>query len=133
MTTAVEGELLQGHRGWPVRCLRVLTVALVFAGALQGVATAADPAEQTTPAVEAVEIGAVRAQTGGLLLSGQAGGTIDGALVWSLAGRDEHGRAGVPFVIEVDGGGLLSGDHGPRTHSFCCGSGCQSLHEGSQR
>jgi hypothetical protein len=58
--------------------------------------------------LEAVEIGAVRASTGGLLLSGQAGGTVAGALTWSLGGRDVAGRADVPFVIEVEGRGLLA-------------------------
>lgn len=64
--------------------------------------------------VEAIEIGAVRAGTGALLLSGQAGGTVDGALIWSLTGRDENGKVEVPFVVEVDGGALLAGCSGRR-------------------
>ena len=59
--------------------------------------------------LEAVEIGAVKANIGGLLLSGQVGGDVEGALIWSLAGRDESGRVDMPFVIEVDGGTLLEG------------------------
>ena len=69
----------------------------------------AESQEPETTVLEAVEIGAVRAVTGGLLLSGQAGGDVEGALNWSLAGRDESGRIDVPFVIEVDGGKLLEG------------------------
>jgi hypothetical protein len=57
--------------------------------------------------LEAVDIGAVRARTGGLLLSGQAGGTVEGALTWSATARRGNGRVEVPFVIEVDGGTLL--------------------------
>ena len=60
-----------------------------------------------------MEIGAVKAHTGGLLLSGQAGGTVDGALIWSLTGHDENGRVEVPFVVEIDGGTLLA-DRGGR-------------------
>ena len=80
---------------------------------------AADSLEDTAApgeisVLEAMEIGAVKAQTAGLLLSGQAGGTVDGALIWSITGRDETGRAEVPFVVEVDGGSLLAGRCGPR-------------------
>jgi tetratricopeptide (TPR) repeat protein len=59
--------------------------------------------------LETINIGAVKARTGALLLSGQAGGEVEGALIWSLAGRDESGRIDVPFVIEVDGRTLLEG------------------------
>jgi len=52
--------------------------------------------------------------SGGLLLSGQAGGTVKGALIWSLTGREENGRTEVPFVIEVDGEALLAGGGGRR-------------------
>jgi tetratricopeptide (TPR) repeat protein len=75
---------------------------------------AADSVENTTVPLEAMEIGAVKARTAGLLLSGQAGGTVDGALIWSLSGHDEDGRVEVPFVIEVDGGTLLAGRVGSR-------------------
>jgi tetratricopeptide (TPR) repeat protein len=59
--------------------------------------------------IEAFEVGAVEARTGALLLSGQAGGDVDGALTWSVSSRDENGLATVPFVVEVDGLALLEG------------------------
>jgi len=98
------------RRGWiDNRVLGVLVFGLVIAGFTQGGLLAAETQEPAPPVLEAVEIGAVRANTGGLLLSGQAGGDVEGALTWSLAGRDESGRIDVPFVIEVDGGKLLEG------------------------
>jgi len=94
------------HRGlirhW-VPCGFVI-IGIVHAGILAG-----ESQEPDTAILEAVEIGAVKANIGGLLLSGQAGGDVEGALIWSLAGRDESGRVDVPFVIEVDGGRLLQG------------------------
>jgi tetratricopeptide (TPR) repeat protein len=59
--------------------------------------------------IEAFEVGAVEARTGALLLSGQAGGDVDGALTWSVSHRDEGGLVTVPFVVEVDGRSLLEG------------------------
>ena len=98
------------RRGWiDNRVLGVLVFGLLIAGFTQGGLLAAESQEPASPVLEAVEIGAVRASTGGLLLSGQAGGDVEGALTWSLAGRDESGRIDVPFVIEVDGGKLLEG------------------------
>ncbi|MCJ7755742.1 MAG: hypothetical protein MUP13_14370, partial [Thermoanaerobaculales bacterium] len=98
------------HRGWiHYRVLRVLASGLVFAGIAQTCILAAESQELESAVIEAVEIGAVKANIGGLLLSGQAGGNVEGALIWSLAGRDESGRVDVPFVLEVDGGKLLEG------------------------
>ena len=91
------------------RSLRAVALGFVVVGFVQAGRVEADP-EETAPAVlEAVEIGAVKASTGGLLLSGQAGGDVEGALTWSLAGRDASGRVDVPFVVEIDGGTLLGG------------------------
>ncbi|MCJ7756083.1 MAG: tetratricopeptide repeat protein, partial [Thermoanaerobaculales bacterium] len=42
------------------------------------------------------------------------GGSVDGALVWSLSRRDADGRVEVPFAVEVDGAALLAGDVGRR-------------------
>jgi tetratricopeptide (TPR) repeat protein len=75
---------------------------------------AAEVTDSSSIYLETTEIGAVTANTAGLLLSGQAGGTVDGALIWSLSDRDENGRIRVPYVIEVDGRALLAGDRGPR-------------------
>jgi tetratricopeptide (TPR) repeat protein len=94
--------------------LRVLASGLVIAGCAQTALLAAESRATLPPPVEAFEIGAVKASTGGLLLSGQAGGNVDGALTWSLAGRDASGRVEVPYVIEVDGRALLSGGGGRR-------------------
>lgn len=62
---------------------------------------------QVAPAVEARNLGAVEARTGALLLSGQAGGEVDGALLWTITGHGGDGRAALPFVVEVDGEALL--------------------------
>jgi len=98
------------HRNWiHRRFLRALASGIVIAGFAQAGFLAAESQEPESALLEAVEIGAVKASTGGLLLSGQAGGDVEGALIWSLAGRDESGRIDVPFVIEVDGGTLLEG------------------------
>ncbi len=75
---------------------------------------AADVLEDSPVVLETVAIGWVKAQSGGLLLSGQAGGSVDGALVWSLSRRDADGRVEVPFAVEVDGAALLAGDVGRR-------------------
>jgi len=100
-------------RGWiHHRILCSLASGLVIAGCAQAFSLAAESQETTPEVLEAVEIGAVKATTGGLLLSGQAGGDVDGALIWSLAGRDASGRVDVPYVIEVDGGALLRGSSG---------------------
>ena len=103
------------HRGRVLRRLRcALASGLVIVGFGQTGLIAADPGETQPAVLEAVNIGAVKASTAGLLLSGQAGGDVDGALIWSLSGRDETGAVEVPFVIEVDGGGLLAGSSGRR-------------------
>lgn len=98
------------HRPWKRhRVGSGLACSLVFAVIAHAGSLAAEPQGPETAVLEAIEIGAVRASIGGLLLSGQAGGDVDGALIWSLAGRDESGRVDVPFVIEVDGRALLEG------------------------
>jgi len=91
-----------------------MVVGLATGCCVQTGVFAADPVENTPVVLEAMEIGAVKAQTGGLLLSGQAGGTVDGALIWSLTGHDENGRVEVPFVVEIDGGTLLADRGGHR-------------------
>lgn len=89
----------------------VLAVAagIVSPSAAQTEEAAPEPPGQPLPAVEALDIGAVEARTGALLLSGQAGGDVDGALTWSVGQRDEDGLLRVPFVVEVDGASLLEG------------------------
>ena len=103
------------HRGW-IR--HWVLRGLVITGIVHAGIFAAEAQEPETTILEAVEIGAVKASIGGLLLSGQAGGDVEGALIWSLAGRDDSDRVDVPFVIEVDGGKLLEG---PSTRRMAIG------------
>jgi tetratricopeptide (TPR) repeat protein len=101
------------RRGWiNRRVVRTVALGFVVMGFVQAGAPEADSREAPPEVLEAVEIGAVKASTGGLLLSGQAGGEVDGALTWSLAGRVPSGRVDVPFVVEIDGGTLLGGPSG---------------------
>jgi Flp pilus assembly protein TadD len=84
---------------------------LLLAPAIPAVpgAAAAEPvkAGATARTVEAVDIGAVEARVGGLLLSGQHGGDVEGALAWSVSGHGDDGSVELPFTVEVDGGQLL--------------------------
>ena len=92
----------------------VLAIGVVGPCVAQSDVPPIDSHQPVSEVVEAFEIGAVVASTGALLLSGQAGGTVDGALIWSLTGREEDGKVEMPFVVEVDGGSLLAGRGGRR-------------------
>jgi hypothetical protein len=94
-----------------VKGLKAIMLAVGIAALGPAVPFAAPQSENLPPTgvLESFNIGGVEARTGALLLSGQAGGNVEGALTWSLAGHDESGRLDVPFVIEVDGGALLAG------------------------
>ena len=91
------------------KILRALVSGFMIIAMAEAVFSASGTPETAPESLEAVEIGAVRASIGGLLLSGQAGGEVEGALIWSFAGHDELGRVVMPYVIEVDGGKLLEG------------------------
>jgi len=74
-----------------------------------------EPAEISL-AVEAISIPGLEASSAALLLSGQSGGAVNGAVLWSLgtgdAGVGAEGQelmVKVPYVIEVDGTTLLGG------------------------
>ncbi len=57
----------------------------------------------------------VDARGAALLLSGQNGGQVEGALIWSSSGPPEDGGlVSVQILVEVDGAGLLSGSDRPR-------------------
>ena len=57
----------------------------------------------------------VDARGAALLLSGQNGGQVEGALIWSSSGPPEDGDlVSVQILVEVDGAGLLSGSDRPR-------------------
>lgn len=98
---------------------RITTFALLLAaggGVIAGEETRSEDPSLTQPphrdAVEAFEVGAVEARTGALLLSGQAGGDVEGVMIWTLSHRSADGLAKVPFVVEVDGRSLLAGHVG---------------------
>lgn len=63
---------------------------------------------------EAMDIGGVDARTAALLLSGQEGGNVDGAVLWTLGGAHDEARTEIRFVVEVDGASLISGLMAPR-------------------
>ncbi len=88
--------------------LRVKALSAVFAVVALGSTWAAEPGSAPLEVVEAFDIRAVEAHTGALLLSGQAGGDVEGALTWTVVERSDEGVATVPFVVEVDGTSLLS-------------------------
>jgi tetratricopeptide (TPR) repeat protein len=94
----------------------------VFAGILFGTPHETALAEEPhgpAPAshpdiIEAMDIGGVDVRTGTLLLSGQEGGDVDGALWWTLGAINEKKQYDVHFVVEVEGLALLSGLEGDR-------------------
>ncbi len=77
-------------------------IGLVLACWVQSAALASGSPDGSGLVLNAKDIRAVRAQSGGLLLSGQAGGSVNGSLIWSLSSRGENGRVEVPFAVEVD-------------------------------
>lgn len=113
----VAGPEARGRALRPRRFDRLLPVLLVWLAAslCAGPAHSDEPVQRpVVAAIEALDLGAVEARTGALLLSGQAGGEIEGALVWSMTGHGPEGRAEVPFVVEVDGEELLRNSRGRR-------------------
>jgi tetratricopeptide (TPR) repeat protein len=98
--------------------VRRALLTLFFAGLPVGVALGDDSdvshADVHPEIIEAIEIGGVDVGTGTLLLSGQEGGDVDGAMSWSLGPAREEGRVEVRFVVEVEGFTLLSGFEGDR-------------------
>ena len=56
----------------------------------------------------------VDARGAALLLSGQSGGQVQGALIWTSGGPPEEGElVSIRVFVEVDGAGLLSGSERP--------------------
>jgi len=102
----------KGGRGGMPGLLRIGT-GLVSACCILSAALASGSPKEPNLVLQARNVGAVKAQSGGLLLSGQAGGSVDGALVWSLSSRDADGRVQVSFAVEVDGAALVgaAGEH----------------------
>lgn len=94
--------------------LALVSLGILVVFCFQTTGSAADAPGDSPIVLETVGLGWVKAQSGGLLLSGQAGGSVGGALVWSLSRRDADGRVEVPYSVEVDGVALLAGDVGRR-------------------
>ncbi len=71
--------------------------------------TAVEPAGAATrPTVRVRDLGAVEARTAALLLSGQSGGDLPGAILWCAEqDTDEGGRVPTHLYVELDGGALL--------------------------
>ncbi len=103
-----------GQRDERPNMLRV-GIGLVLACWVQSAALASGSPDGSRLVLNATDIRAVRAQSGGLLLSGQAGGSVNGSLIWSLSSRGENGRVEVPFAVEVDGAALIGPSKGRRT------------------
>ena len=96
----------EGGRAGTPDLIRIGT-GLVSACCLLSAALASGSPKEPNLVLQARNVGAVKAQSGGLLLSGQAGGSVDGALVWSLSSREADGRVEVSFAVEVDGAALV--------------------------
>jgi tetratricopeptide (TPR) repeat protein len=77
----------------------------------QGPFVGGDPdAPPPTGPVEALALGGVGARGAALLLSGQSGGEVDGAVVWTTSGPMAAAeQVSIKVVVEVDGGQLLAG------------------------
>ncbi len=75
------------------------------------------PTDDAAPPLEPIEIiplGGVGARGAALLLSGQSGGEVDGAVIWTTSGRvDISEQVSVQFMVEIDGRSLLAGSPHP--------------------
>jgi tetratricopeptide (TPR) repeat protein len=60
--------------------------------------------------IASTELAGVDAGAAALLMSGQSGGEVEGAVIWTLATpAGEAGRTPVTVVVEIDGRGLVEG------------------------
>ena len=67
-------------------------------------------ASPPTGPIEGISLGAVGARGAALLLSGQSGGDVEGAVIWtSSGGIDDSEEIPIQFMVEVNGQTLLSG------------------------
>jgi tetratricopeptide (TPR) repeat protein len=74
-----------------------------------------EPAEPRVLTVESVPLGGIDAQAAALLISGQSGGEVDGALVWTVTGfADDASEATVPLIVGLDAQSLLGGTENRR-------------------
>ncbi|HSO23776.1 MAG TPA: tetratricopeptide repeat protein [Chondromyces sp.] len=73
-----------------------------------GPATDAGAAALTS--IASAELAGVDAGAAALLMSGQSGGQVEGAVIWTpMAAADATGRTPVMVVVEIDGRGLVEG------------------------
>lgn len=98
------------------RHLRLATLLIAIAGA--AIQTVGAQALETHESVkrdqvliaprDVIPLGGVNARAAALLLSGQSGGEVEGAVVWACTGLDPSGaRAEIVVLLEVDGRSLL--------------------------
>ena len=68
-----------------------------------------DDASPPTGPIEVLPLGGVGARGAALLLSGESGGEVEGAVTWTSSGREgDAGQVPMQFMIEVDGRSLLA-------------------------
>ena len=104
----------------------MLLMALLLVGASGSIRAASQAAssiaipsqdetvENQVPVVQSIALGGIDAQAAALLVSGQSGGEIGGALVWTVtAFSEEISHATVPLIVEVNTQSLLGGVTNP--------------------
>lgn len=64
--------------------------------------------EPAPPPLEAIPLGGVEARGAALLITGQSGGDVDGASLWTVTSTAAEGAIAVPVVVEIDGRALLA-------------------------
>ena len=75
-----------------------------------GAPRSGEPFETEISTVESVALGGIDARAAALLVSGQSGGEVEGALIWTVTAiSDDGSEATVPFVVGLDAPSLLAG------------------------
>ena len=68
-----------------------------------------DGSSPPTGPIEVLPLGGVGARGAALLLSGESGGEVEGAVVWTSSGREgDAEQVSMQFMVEVDGRSLLA-------------------------
>jgi len=69
-----------------------------------------DDASPPVGPIGIIPLGGVEARGAALLLSGQSGGEVEGAVIWTSSGRkSDAGKVSIQFMVEVDGRSLFAG------------------------
>lgn len=98
--------------------LAATTVALLLCGrwlaaGAQGTGPAAAAGEEDRTTVATSPLGGIESRGAALLLSGQRGGEVPGAVLWSLGAVDVvSGEPTIVVFVEIDGRELLAGSEG---------------------